>query len=47
MSIRNILKVKIRGFRIGLGVNMVYDYSPERFGPSRFGIRPFIIPVLF
>lgn len=47
LSIRNILKVKIRGFRIGLGVNMVYDYSPESYGSTRFGIRPFIMPVLF
>lgn len=47
MSIRNILKVKIKGFGIGLGVNLVYDYSPDSFGSSRFGIRPFIMPVLF
>ncbi len=47
LSIRNILKVKIKGFGIGLGVNLVYDYSPESFGSTRFGIKPFIMPILF
>jgi hypothetical protein len=46
MRIQNILKVRIKGFGIGLGVNLVYDYSPESFGSNRFGIRPFIMPIL-
>jgi hypothetical protein len=47
LNIRNILKVKILGARIGLGVNLIYDYSPIKYGDKRFGVRPFILPVFF
>lgn len=47
LNIRNLITIKISGVAIGLGLNFVYDYSPQFFGTKRFGIRPFILPVFF